>query len=422
MHFVRFKTFADFIKQGDGQFAAEVLAKFFEAVEHEQRILRVHMEQFAGEEFEAERFQQLQDALGGRGIDEAHQARVNDIKRDAHGNSFAVADLELGKLLEFVRGPMAEVERARGAEFKRVAGGRNVIKMQFGTAANQAAHGGGIEFPESLGIAFERFKKFLVADEGHFDRLDVSGAFVAGRERREQLKIVDDRERRREGADEILFAERIDAILHADAGIRLAQRRGRDAHVPDAAMRRGRGEADHVQQCAAADGDDVGLPIDVMAIDMRMDFGDMKIRILGAFTAFDDERAAHEFHRVRVSGEIFLDLAREHRLGLRHGFIKDQQDLFHLAGPIGQRLLEREIRSFENMIGKEHPQVIADLNLFSHGGHGFKITVQGPKSNVHGWLMEARKTPNAEAGKHLGRHLTPATPRKIIEFAVPAPF
>ena len=59
-----FKTFADLFQQCDGQFAAEVFAEFFEAVEDEESILRIHVEQFAGEELEAEIFQQMQRALG----------------------------------------------------------------------------------------------------------------------------------------------------------------------------------------------------------------------------------------------------------------------------------------------------------------------------------------------------------------------
>ena len=71
------------------------------------------------------------------------------------------------------------------------------------------------------------------------------------------------RERRRERAEEVLHAERVDAVLHADAGVVLREHGRRHADETDAAMRGRRGVADHVEHRAAADRDDEGVPIDV---------------------------------------------------------------------------------------------------------------------------------------------------------------
>src|SRR5205085_2553532 len=111
----------------------------------------------------------------------------------------------------------------------------------------------------------------------------------------EQLKIVDDRERRRERSNEILFAKGINAVFDADTGIRLAQRSSRDANVPDAAMRRGRRETNHIEQRPAADGYDIRMPVDVMPVDVRLDFRDVKVGIFGALAAFDHQWPADEF-------------------------------------------------------------------------------------------------------------------------------
>src|SRR5690349_8723011 len=99
---------------------------------------------------------------------------------------------------------MAEIERAGGAEFERVAGGGDVLDVQFGATANQAAYRGGLKITQGLGVMLDHLEKLFVANEGDFHGFDVAGAFVTGRERGEQLKVVDDGERRREGTDEIL--------------------------------------------------------------------------------------------------------------------------------------------------------------------------------------------------------------------------
>jgi len=54
----------------------------------------------------------------------------------------------------------------------------------------------------------------------------------------------------------------------------------------------GGSEADHIQQGPAADADDVGMAVDVVAVDLGMDFGNVKIRVFCAFAAFKNDGAA----------------------------------------------------------------------------------------------------------------------------------
>ena len=116
------------------------------------------------------------------------------------------------------------------------------------------------------------------------------------------------------------------------------------------------------------------MAVNMVAINVRMNFGDVKVGILGAFAAFDDERRGNELQRVAVSGKIFLDLLGEVRLRLREGFIKDQEDFFDLAGFIArQRLLQNEIGGIEDVVGKEHAQIVVDPDRFSYNGHGLKL-------------------------------------------------
>ena len=48
------------------------------------------------------------------------------------------------------------------------------------------------------------------------------------------------------------------------------------------------------QQRAAADRDQIGMAVDVKAVDMRMDFGDVEVGVLGALAALDDNGRADQ--------------------------------------------------------------------------------------------------------------------------------
>lgn len=67
-----------------------------------------------------------------------------------------------------------------------------------------------------------------------------------------KAEIVEDGEGRREGAYEILLAEGIDAVLHADAGIGLGQHGRRNTDQSDAAVGDGGCEANGVLERASA--------------------------------------------------------------------------------------------------------------------------------------------------------------------------
>ena len=116
------------------------------------------------------------------GIEQADVARVNHVQRDADGDGLAVGNVEMRKLLQLVRRPVAEVQRARGAGLKRIAAGGDVVEVQFGAAADEVLHRVRLERGELFGVAFDLVKKFCVADAGDFHGLDVAGcACRAGR-------------------------------------------------------------------------------------------------------------------------------------------------------------------------------------------------------------------------------------------------
>src|SRR4029079_17959357 len=76
-----------------------------------------------------------------------------------------------------------------------------------------------------------------------------------------ECAIVDDGERRREGAEQVLQPKGIDSVFDAHAGIVLRQHSARTAEVAHAAMENRGGETDGIEHGAAADGECKGLPV-----------------------------------------------------------------------------------------------------------------------------------------------------------------
>jgi len=111
-----------------------------------------------------------------------------------------------------------------------------VVQVQLGRTKNQAFHRVRFKNAQLESIAFDLLEKLCVANERDFYGLHKTGALVARRKRGQQLEIVDDRKWRGKRADKILFAECVNPILDADAGIILAQRGCRNANMPHAAM------------------------------------------------------------------------------------------------------------------------------------------------------------------------------------------
>ena len=192
-----------------------------------------------------------------------------------------------------------------------------MVKVQFSTTLNQPFHGRWLKHGEFFRVALQFVEKFRIADARDLHGLGIPGAFVARLKRGEEVEIVDDSVRRRERADEIFFTEGVDAVFDADAGIGLAQGRRGNAHVADAAMRGGGGKTGAVQQRAAAHGNQVRVPVNVMPVNLRMNFGNVKRGVFGAFAAFNNQRRAGELHAAGLGGKIILNPAREFGPGLR---------------------------------------------------------------------------------------------------------
>src|SRR6266705_144289 len=106
---------------------------------------------------------------------------------------------------------MAEIQRPGRSELEGIARTGNVVHVQFGSSIDQTLHGRRIELPQPGCLAFDALEEVLVADQRDLHGLEIAGPLVPRRKRIEQLKIVYYGKRRRKGANEILFAERVDA-------------------------------------------------------------------------------------------------------------------------------------------------------------------------------------------------------------------
>src|SRR3954463_2263702 len=90
-------------------------------------------------------------------------------------------------------------------------------------------------------------------------------------------------------------------------------------------------ESGHIEQRSATNGNHIGMPIDVETIDLGMNFGNVKIRILRPLTAFNRDWRANELEASAPCGEILLDLLAEFRLGDRKGFVNNHQSFNAIA-------------------------------------------------------------------------------------------
>ena len=106
---------------------------------------------------------------------------------------------------------------------------------------------------QMIGVALQPVEEIAVADERHLDRLGHSGNAVACLQGVDEIHVIDHRERRREGADEVLLTVQVDTVLDADAGVVLREHRGRHAHVSHTAMGRRRHQTDGIEHRAATD-------------------------------------------------------------------------------------------------------------------------------------------------------------------------
>src|SRR5947209_6906393 len=161
---------------------------------------------------------------------------------------------------------MAEIQRPRGPELERVSTLADMIHVELGTAADQPPHGFWFKSIEQARIALESSEKRTIPNAGDFYRFRVTGALLPGRQSGEEPKIINHGKRRSKRANEIFLAEGINPILDSHAGVALAESRGGNPHMPNAAVSRGSRQPNLVQQRSSTYRNHVRMPVQVEQI------------------------------------------------------------------------------------------------------------------------------------------------------------
>src|SRR5205823_4803500 len=139
---------------------------------------------------------------------------------------------------------------------------------------------------------------------GDFYRFRVTGALLPGRQSGEEPKIINHGKRRSKRANEIFLAEGINPILDSHAGVALAESRGGNPHMPNAAVSRGSRQPNLVQQRSSTYRNHVRMPVQVEQINGAMDFGHVSPRTFRFFATLANQRGTYQVHRRTMHGKI----------------------------------------------------------------------------------------------------------------------
>ena len=303
---------------------------------------------------EADAFDQRNDAFGGGGFKNAAFHGVKQVHRHADRHRLTVRHREVGHLLQLVRGPVAEVERAGAAHFKGVAASADVIHMKFGTALNEALQSRGLQAGEGIAHGLQLMEEGGIADQRDLDGLDDAIAPFTLGQGVEKGEVVDHRIGDGEGAHPVFFAHVIDAILDAYAAVALAERGGGETNVADAAMGGGRGEADQIQHCAAADDKHIGMAVQTGLIDGFPALLDQAKLVFAGLAARENEGFGREVQGIAVRGGIGLHLVRQGGVGQGHPVIDEDQHLgFATVVAEFQHITHRRVQGRKGVLGEQ---------------------------------------------------------------------
>ena len=377
---------AEVLQQEDGELAAKVLAKLIEAGEHAAVAGGIGPVERGMVSGEPEGIENPQDAVGGGGIEQAGTDRIEGVERQTNGHGGRVEQGVAGEGFEFVRGPVAEVERPAGAGFERIAAGGDVVGVEEGGVFDAVFEAGGIERGEVGQVALDPLEKPAVFDEGDLDGFDQSGAVGRRGLGGEESEIVDDGEGDGERADPVFLVEPVDGAFDAHAAVVLGEGGGRETHQAHAAMGGGSGEADGIQKGPATNGQGKGMAVDVVGIERFPDLANQSVIDFDRFAAGQFEGAA-KFRLKRA--EIGMDGGGEvGPSGCNRGFEENQDAA---AAALGQNFGQHRVFRGER-ISRENDAVLennGDLEIVA--GHQRAAVVTGFGALCHCFFNQTSK-------------------------------
>ncbi|MNO86913.1 hypothetical protein D3C76_783280 [compost metagenome] len=154
---------------------------------------------------------------------------------------------------------VAEIERRAHAGLALV--GTDHPRLRRAGALDGFGQGRRLERQQVLDVRFEPGQERLVADESVLDDFRQAGRQLARRQGAQGRGIDHHRLRLVEGTDHVLAQRMVDPGLAPHRGIHLGQQRGRHLDEIDPALVAGGGEAGHVADHPATQGDQGGLAV-----------------------------------------------------------------------------------------------------------------------------------------------------------------
>ena len=120
---VDFNSSSNLFKEHDRQLTSKMLSERFETMEDAARMFRIGQVRFelGHVEHEAETAEERHDPTPAFLCEHAREIGIRAVERDADPDGFAMAYSIVGKLLELVRCPVAEIERTRAAHLEGIA-------------------------------------------------------------------------------------------------------------------------------------------------------------------------------------------------------------------------------------------------------------------------------------------------------------
>ena len=369
---VDFLAGAEAIRESDREFTAEMFLEIDQAAEDGGLALGIEVFEFGEPELEARLSEALADLEEfGRG-DPSLLLGVDGIEEHPRGHRFAVGDTEVGEELEFMGGPVTEIEGTRASVFKGIASGTDVFEMDFRAAADEEGHGLGVASGVLGGGCAELEEERAIANDRDFEGFGDAAEPIAIGEGEEELEVVEDGEGWSERAEGIFSAEEIDPIFDADARIILAEHRGGDADLAESAVDESGGETDGIHDRPAPDDDDEGLSIEMRGEHLGDELLDEGEIIFDGLAAGDDFWGGDELELVGVIGEIGDRFGRESGDTFGDALIdKDHRAVATIFLETIESIGEERVRREEEIFGEDYGEFPADINFLKNGiiGH-----------------------------------------------------
>ena len=260
-----------------------------------------------------------------------------------------------------------------------------------------------VPLPDGVGLPIDEIEERRVLQARDLHRLAEAAPPVPVREAEQHPLVADHRDRHVEAADEVLLAEAVDTVLHADRGVELGEHGRGEPHEAHASVGGRGGEAHRVEHRTAAEGGDVGTTVDAASVDGGQDpVDDLRI-VLRRLPAGDDHRLPELGHP--GAGERGGDSIRQAGIGVGESRVHDRDESRGRFGVVSEDLAEHVASRVERIVSEDQPvpegdrEVVGELEMVVVRGHG---RVGGRKTVQHTfhdrWIRRSGNSDSAQGG------------------------